>query len=96
MCLEAGLDGIRNQIMPPAAVTENVYEMRLSQKAKLGIESLPADLEEAVEEFEKDSYMKEVLGEHITEKYIEAKQAEWADYRAQVSAWEIEKYLYKI
>ena len=96
VCLEAGLDGIRNQIMPPAAVTENVYEMRLSQKAKLGIESLPADLEEAVEEFEKDSYMKEILGEHITEKYIEAKQAEWADYRAQVSAWEIEKYLYKI
>lgn len=40
--------------------------------------------------------MKEVLGEHITEKYIEAKQAEWADYRAQISAWEIEKYLYKI
>ena len=96
VCLEAGLDGIRNQIMPPAAVTKNVYEMRLSQKAKLGIESLPADPEEAVEEFEKDSYMKEVLGEHITEKYIEAKQAEWADYRAQVSAWEIEKYLYKI
>ena len=95
-CLEAGLDGIRNQITPPDAVTENVFEMRLSQKAKLGIESLPGDLEQAVEELEKDDYIKNVLGEHITEKYLEAKKAEWADYRAQVTAWEIEKYLYKI
>ena len=27
-CLEAGLDGIRNQITPPDAVTENVFEMQ--------------------------------------------------------------------
>lgn len=46
--------------------------------------------------WKKDDYLKNVLGEHITEKYLEAKKAEWADYRAQVTAWEIEKYLYKI
>ena len=49
-----------------------------------------------MEELEKDDYIKNVLGGHITEKYLEAKKAEWADYRAQVTAWEIEKYLYKI
>ena len=96
VCLEAGLDGIRNQITPPDAVTENVFEMQLQQRAKLGIESLPGDLEQAVEELEKDDYIKNVLGGHITEKYLEAKRAEWADYRAQVTEWEIEKYLYKI
>mgnify|MGYP000807037046 CR=1 FL=1 len=96
VCLEAGLDGIRNQITPPDAVTENVFEMQLPQRAKLGIESLPGDLEQAVEELEKDDYIKNVLGRHITEKYLEAKKAEWADYRAQVTEWEIEKYLYKI
>ena len=96
VCLEAGLDGIRNQITPPDAVTENVFEMQLPQRAKLGIESLPGDLEQAVEELEKDDYIKNVLGGHITEKYLEAKRAEWADYRAQVTEWEIEKYLYKI
>ena len=96
VCLEAGLDGIRNQITPPDAVTENVFEMQLQQRAKLGIESLPGDLEQAVEELEKDDYIKSVLGGHITEKYLEAKKAEWADYRAQVTEWEIEKYLYKI
>ena len=96
VCLEAGLDGIRNQITPPDAVTENVFEMQLQQRAKLGIESLPGDLEQAVEELEKDDYIKSVLGGHITEKYLEAKKAEWADYRAQVTEWEIEKYLDKI
>lgn len=96
VCLQAGLDGICNQIEPPAAITENVYEMRLSQKHELGIQELPADLGEALDAFEQDEYLKEVLGKHITEKYIEAKRAEWADYRSQVTSWEIDNYLYKI
>lgn len=96
VCLAAGLDGIRNQMTPPESVTENVFEMRLSKKNQLGIESLPADLGEAIHEFEADTYIQEVLGAHITEKYMEAKKAEWADYRSQVTQWEIENYLYKI
>ena len=96
VCLAAGLDGIENQIAPPKEVRENVFEMRLSQKEKLGIESLPSDLSEAVDELEKDEYIKGVLGEHITQKYIEAKRAEWANYRAQVTGWELDEYLYKI
>lgn len=96
VCLEAGLDGIRNHMEPPAAVTENVFEMRLSQKHALGIESLPEDLGAALEAFDKDDYIKEVLGKHISEKYMEAKMAEWADYRSQVTDWEIDNYLYKI
>ena len=96
VCLEAGLDGIRGRIAPPAAVVENVFEMRRAQKHELGIESLPADLGEALEEFEKDEYIREVLGRHISEKYCEAKHAEWVDYRAQVTEWEIDNYLYKI
>ena len=96
VCLAAGLDGIRNQITPPESVTENVFEMRLSKKNQLGIESLPADLGEAIHEFEADTYIQEILGTHITEKYMEAKKAEWADYRSQVTQWEIENYLYKI
>lgn len=96
VCLEAGLDGIRNHIDPPAAVVENVFEMRLSRKNALGIETLPEDLGAALEEFEKDGFIKEVLGGHIAEKYSEAKKAEWANYRAQVTDWEINQYLYKI
>ena len=96
VCLQAGLDGIRNRVEPPEAITENVYEMRKTQKHKLGIEKLPSDLGEALDAFEQDEYLKEVLGGHITEKYVAAKRAEWADYRSQVTGWEIDNYLYKI
>ena len=65
-------------------------------KAQKNIESLPADLHEAVEELKKDSFVQEVLGAHVTEKYVEAKEAEWLQYRTQVTDWEIEEYLYKI
>lgn len=95
-CLEAGLDGIRNQIEPPAAVWENVFEMQSSEKEERGIELLPGDLGAALDEFKKDAYLQEVFGSHISGKYVEAKEAEWAEYRTQVTDWEIEKYLYKI
>ena len=45
---------------------------------------------------DKDAFVKEVLGEHISSKLIEAKEAEWMQYRTQVTGWEIEEYLYKI
>ena len=96
VCLAAGLDGIRNEIIPPQAVTENVFKMRLREKEELGIEALPSDLGEAIAEFEKDDYIKGILGEHISRKYPEAKKAEWQQYRTQVTAWEIDEYLYKI
>lgn len=96
VCLAAGLDGIRKQIMPPAAVVKNVYEMRLDEKKAEGIESLPATLSEAVDELEKDEYILDVLGEHISRNYIAAKRTEWAEYTSQVTDWEIEQYLYKI
>ncbi len=95
-CLEAGLDGIRNQIEPPAAVWENVFEMQSGEKEERGIELLPVDLGAALDEFKKDAYLQEVFGSHISGKYVEAKEAEWAEYRTQVTDWEIEKYLYKI
>ena len=96
VCLAAGLDGIASRIMPPEPVTENVFTMRLKEKEKLGIASLPEDLGEAIREFEQDAFIKEILGEHISGKYLKAKKAEWADYRTQVTQWETEKYLYKI
>ena len=96
VCLAAGLDGIRKQIMPPAAVVKNVYEMRLDEKKAEGIEALPATLSEAVDELEKDEYILEVLGDHISRNYIAAKRIEWAEYTSQVTDWEIEQYLYKI
>ena len=56
---------------------------------------MPGTLLEAVEELEKDTFIQDVLGDHIAGKYIDAKRKEWHEYRSQVSEWEIQEYLYK-
>ena len=96
VCLAAGLDGIRNQITPPDAISANVFELTAEEKKKLAIEAIPEDLNAAMEELKKDAFIREVLGEHIVAKYVEAKHEEWVHYRAQVTKWEIDEYLYKI
>ncbi|MDE5910445.1 MAG: type I glutamate--ammonia ligase [Lachnospiraceae bacterium] len=93
VCLRAGLDGIANKIEPPASVDRNIFAMTEEEKKSLAIEAIPGTLIEAVYELEKDVFIQEVLGRHVSEKYMEAKKAEWANYRAQVTDWEINQYL---
>ena len=95
VCLMAGLDGIKHQIMPPARVNGNLFEMTEEARAQAGIEKLPSSLEEAIEELEKDTFICDVLGEHLCKKYIAAKREEWNQYRSQVSQWEVDQYLNK-
>ena len=93
VCLRAGLDGIKNKIEPPASVDCNIFAMSEEEKKALGIEAIPGTLIEAVNELDKDEFIKEVLGVYVSSKYIEAKRAEWANYRSQVTDWEINQYL---
>ncbi len=95
LCLKAGLDGIINKIEPPRSVDCNIYTMTDRERKALNIENLPGTLMEAVEEMKKDKFILEVLGEHIAENYIAAKENEWQRYRAHVSEWEIQEYLYR-
>ena len=60
------------------------------------IEELPLNLFDAVKELEADQYICDTLGKHASSKYIEAKYAEWDEYRRQITNWEIDQYLYKI
>ncbi|MFW6274178.1 MAG: type I glutamate--ammonia ligase [Halanaerobium sp.] len=91
--LKAGLDGIKNEIEPPKEVLENIYEMSLERKNELGIESLPGNINDAVNLLLEDEVIKSVLGEHVLEHFVAAKKVEWDDYRTQVSQWELDKYL---
>lgn len=95
VCLRAGLDGIMNKIEPPESVDCNIFALSKEKKKSLGIESIPGTLIEAIYELEKDEFIQEVLGKHVSSKYIEAKKEEWANYRAQVTNWEIAQYLYQ-
>ena len=42
---------------------------------------------------EESELVKEALGDHIFEWFLRNKRAEWADYKSQVSAFELERYL---
>ena len=57
------------------------------------IQMLPASLPEALAELEKDELVRDTLGDHILERYIEAKTEEWDEFRMQVTQWELERYL---
>ena len=95
LCLVAGLDGIKNKLEVPKSVDCNIFEMTNEQREAAGIETLPGDLKEAVDCMKEDGFIREVLGEHIFNKYTDAKLAEWDEYRTKVSQWEIDEYLAK-
>ncbi|MDZ7676752.1 MAG: glutamine synthetase [Acidimicrobiales bacterium] len=91
--LAAGLKGIEQGYeLPPEAET-NVWEMTPAQRAAEGIEPLPASLGDALAEMENSELVAETLGEHIFEWFLRNKRAEWDLYRAQVTPFEVARYL---
>ncbi|MBN2405075.1 MAG: glutamine synthetase [Coriobacteriia bacterium] len=91
--LGAGLKGIEEglELMPEA--NNNIFEMTEAELAAAGITTLPSDLGEAIVKFENSELMKEVLGDHIHKFFVENKKAEWNQYQAIVTEWELDKYL---
>ena len=93
--LAAGLEGIEKvsekELIPP--VKDNLFALSEDELEKKGIEHLPETLHSAVKVFKKSSLMKEVLGEHLYYKYIDAKEKEWKEYHTTVSDYELRKYL---
>jgi glutamine synthetase len=56
-------------------------------------EALPANLHEAIVAMEGSELVRQTLGEHVFEFVLRNKRAEWQDYRRQVSAYELDRYL---
>ncbi len=91
--IAAGLDGVERGLVLGEPVEESLFEMDASRVAERGIAELPATLGEAIEELKADAVVCEALGDHVLEHYVEAKSAEWNEYRSQVTQWEIDRYL---
>ena len=91
--LAAGLDGIERKLMPPDAVNKNIFTMSFRERRKYRIDELPRDLHEALDELAKDDVIRDALGPHIYERFVEAKREEWQEYIGQVSEWELNRYL---
>lgn len=80
---------------PPEPVDYNVFDLTAEELKKEKIDCLPGSLIEAVYAAEADPFIKETLGDHVFDAYIEGKKNEWDEYRTQVSQWEVDRYLKK-
>ena len=91
--LAAGLDGIENELTPPDPVNEDIFHLNDTRAKELDIKELPDNMWEAMRHLEKNNVIKEALGEHTHRSLITAKKAEWFDYKAHVTTWELDRYL---
>ena len=91
--LAAGLEGIKHQLELPDPVEQNTGGMPEIEKKKRGIETLPQSLGEAIAIAEQSKFLKDALGEHIFHSLIENKKIEWNKYCAEITNYELEKYL---
>ena len=94
-CLQAGLDGIEKEMELPPCIQGNLFGMEPETLKNKHVERIPETLGDAIEAYRDNSFIREILGEHIYVKYLEAKEEEWRDFRAQVTDWEVNQYLYK-
>ncbi len=91
--LEAGLDGVANQLTPPAPVDRNIYVMNAEERRQYGIDNLPPSLDAALAALAEDEVIIEGLGEHIYENFKEAKEIEFDMFRTTVHQWERDQYM---
>lgn len=89
--LEAGLDGIRQQMPLQDALEESLIKPDRTRLRHT--EKLPTSLAEALEALKQDDVIMNALGHYISDRYIAAKEQELDEYNRQVTTWEVERYM---
>jgi glutamine synthetase len=91
--LAAGLEGIEQGIEPPPPMEQDVFAMSDQERVDSGIGSLPGSLQEAIQLVEGSEFVRGALGDHAFESFVANKRIEHSEYRAQVTDYEIRRYL---
>jgi glutamine synthetase len=91
--LAAGLKGIEEGYELPPEAEDDVWGLTDGERRAMGIKPLPESLDAAIAAMEASELVAETLGEHVFDFFLRNKRAEWADYRNQVTAFELERYL---
>lgn len=91
--LAAGMKGIEESYELPPGSEDDVWALTAAERRAMGMEPLPASLNQAIAVMEKSELVAETLGEHVFEFFLRNKRADWEDYRRQVTPWELERYL---
>jgi len=92
--LASGLDAIKNNLPLIGPINENLFALTKEQRESLGVENLPDNLKEAIDLLSEDKLMRETLGNHIFDKFIEYKNKEWNDFKKTVTEWEVNRYIH--
>jgi glutamine synthetase len=95
--LAAGLDGIERQLDPGKPNTRNLYATPAAEVLASGVEQLPTTLLEACEALARDEVLRDWLGATGSEDYVDyfvrTKSDEFRAWHADVSDWEVARYL---
>ena len=91
--LAAGLKGVEESYELPTGAEDDVWTLTEAERRAMGIEPLPQNLAEAIAVMERSELVAETLGEQVFDFFLRNKRAEWKDYRSQVTAFELERYL---
>ena len=93
LILAAGLKGIEEKYELPAATEDDVWALSDQERRAMGLQPLPGSLEQAIAAMEGSELVAETLGEHVFDFFLRNKKAEWDEYRAHVTRFEMERYL---
>jgi glutamine synthetase len=91
--LRCGLDGIERRLPLPPPVEEALYGFDEVELERRNVGVLPDNLKDAVDACADDEVVRDALGDNLADRFLEAKRAEWREYRGQVTGWELERYL---
>jgi len=91
--LAAGMKGIEEGYELPPGSDDDVWSLTSAERKALGMDPLPGSLNQAITAMERSELVAETLGEHVFDFFLRNKRAEWEEYRRQVTAWELERYL---
>jgi glutamine synthetase len=91
--LAAGLKGIEEGFELPDGAEDDVWGLTEAERKAMGMKPLPSSLNQATLIMERSELVAETLGEHVFDFFLRNKQAEWEEYRRQVTQWELDRYL---
>ncbi|MBL6592496.1 MAG: type I glutamate--ammonia ligase [Actinobacteria bacterium] len=93
LLLSAGLKGIEENYELQVETEDDVWSLSDMERRAMGIEALPQSLDHAIRKLEESELAAEVLGERVFSYVLANKRNEWAEYRSQVTPFEIEQNL---
>jgi glutamine synthetase len=102
--LKAGIEGINHKTNPHEPFSDNIYHFNESDLERMEVETLPENLEEAVEAFLEDPVVSQALGGYISKNLVKLKKEEFEEYisftgtdwrgsRSKITRWEVDRYL---